>query len=314
MSIQQFDRRCSLIVADDAGNGLDLSALRIKFKVKKTDNQTPNKAEMRIWNLSDDTAHRIQKEFTQVQLSAGYKDNYGVIFKGNIKQIFLGKENGVDTYLDIISGDGDKAYNFTVINTTLAAGASHADQVQAVLNVMAANGIVAGSITGLGNAKLPRGKVMYGMARDYLQRIAESTNTTWSIQNGQLQFVPNGGLLPGEAIIINSQTGMVGAPEQTNKGIKVRCLLNPILKVAGKIQLNESDVIAERSLKIDGKNSKKNNYKPKALASDGVYRLIVVEYVGDNRGHDWFSELVCLAADTSAQTDEQVDVTEAGAW
>ena len=110
---QQYIRNASLIVADAQGNGLDLASLRIVFKVKKSSAQTPNSAIIRVYNLSDNTAKQIREEFQSVTLQAGYQSNFGLIFKGNIKQVRFGRENSTDTYVDIAAGDGDQSYNFS---------------------------------------------------------------------------------------------------------------------------------------------------------------------------------------------------------
>ena len=125
----QYIRRCNLVVSGVSGDGLDLSNLRIVFKIKKSDAQTPNTAEIRVYNLAPETAKQIRKEFKRVVLQAGYESNYGVIFDGNIKQVRMGRESGTDTYIDIAAGDGDDAYNYAVVNTTLAAGAKQSDQI-----------------------------------------------------------------------------------------------------------------------------------------------------------------------------------------
>ena len=39
---------------------------------------------------------------------------------------------------------------------------------------------------------------------------------------------------------------------------------------------------------------------PAAVAADGLYRVLVVEYQGDTAGNDWYADLTCLAADGSA--------------
>ena len=93
----QYIRRCNLVVSGASGDGLDLSSLRIVFKIKKSDAQTPNTAEIRVYNLAPDTAKQIRKEFKRVVLQVGYESNYGVIFDGNIKQVRMGRENGTDT-------------------------------------------------------------------------------------------------------------------------------------------------------------------------------------------------------------------------
>ena len=303
---RQYLRRCKLIVSTAGGSGLDLSGLHIKFAVKKADAQTPNTAEIRVYNVAETTVARIRKEFSRVVLQAGYESNYGVIFDGNIKQVRFGRENGTDTYIDIAAGDGDDAYNFAVVNTTLAAGAKQSDQIGAAANSMSGRGVRQGYIGETGETKLARGKVMYGMARDYMRQSAEASDTSWSIQDGKLQFVPMTGVLPNQAVVLNSKTGLVGQPEQTNDGIKARCLLNPMLKIGGKVQIDEKDV-AQAKLPDTTKDAQAN--QPADIAADGFYRLLVVEHSGDTRGNDWYSDLVCLDIDATQPPNKQVKPT-----
>ncbi|MBU9534734.1 hypothetical protein KTE49_30340, partial [Burkholderia multivorans] len=133
MSVQQFVRKVSLIIGFDSGEALDLSELRIVFRVQRGDLQTPNSARIRVYNVSATTARRAQKEFTRVVLQAGYEGNYGIIFDGQIKQVRRGRESQTDTFLDITAADGDSAYNFAVVNTTLAAGSVATDHVSAAI-------------------------------------------------------------------------------------------------------------------------------------------------------------------------------------
>lgn len=304
MSQLQYLRQCTLIVAGKSGDGLDLSPMRIKFKTKKSDAQTPNTAEIRVYNLAPETAQQIRKEFTTVTLQAGYESNYGVIFTGNIKQVRFGRESGTDTYIDIAAGDGDDAYNFAVVNTTLAAGAKQSDQIAAAGDSMAGRGVGVGFVADTGAQALPRGKVMYGMARDYLRQSAEASETTWSIQDGKLQLVSLTGTLPNQAIVLNSKTGLVGTPEQTNDGITVRCLLNPLLKIGGKVLIDEKDVAEAKLPDTPEKGAPAN--KPASIVSDGVYRVLTIEHAGDTRGNDWYSNIVCLDVDETAPPGKQV--------
>ena len=129
MNQTQYIRSCSLIVQDAQGNGLDLASLRVVFNVKKSSAQTPNSAEIRVYNLSENTAKQIKDEFQTVILQAGYKSNFGLIFQGNIKQIRFGRENTTDTYVDISAGDGDQSYNFSTVAKTLSSGSKQIDQI-----------------------------------------------------------------------------------------------------------------------------------------------------------------------------------------
>lgn len=289
---KQYLRKITLVVGDSAGQGLDLSALRIKFSTKKGDLQTPNTADIRVFNLSDDTSQRIQREFSSVVLQAGYDGHFGVIFRGNIKQIRRGRESGTDTYLDMFAADGDRAYNFAVVNKSLAAGAGHAERVAACADAMSGHGVTTGHMADMPHTALPRGQAMYGMARDYMRDAAQSTDTSWSIQDGQLTMLPVNGYLPGEAVVLNAKTGLIGTPEQTQDGIRVKCLLNPRLRIGSRVQIDNASV---QRAKI-GMSYTAINTTPR-VADDGFYRILTAEHSGDTHGQDWYTSLICLSLD-----------------
>lgn len=285
-------RACSLLVGADSGEGLDLSGLRITFQTRKGDVETPNSAEINVYNLSGDTAARIRREFTQVALSAGYEGNAGLIFRGNIRQVRTWRENGTDAVLSILAADGDRAYNFATLNTTLAAGSRPADRVRVCQGAMAEKGAQAGYVPDLDGQALPRGKVMYGMARQYMRDEARDTDTDWSIQDGKVQMVPRKGYLPGEAVLLTHETGLVGTPEQTQNGLTVRALLNPLLRIGGRIKLDNASVKRMQTpLKAAAGQGAAR------LDDDGIYRIIKVEFKGDTRGNDWYADMLCIGID-----------------
>lgn len=294
---QQYGRTISLLVFGTDLNGLDLSKLRIKFSVKRSDTMTPNTADIRVYNLEEKTALQIQKEFKKVILQAGYEGNYGVIFQGNIKQVILGRESGQDTFIDIVAGDGDRAYNFAIVNQTLAAGATQMDQVKASSGAMASRGVTDGYLGEMPNNQLPRGKVMYGNARNYLRDVAESTDKSWSIQDEKITFVPKKSYLPGERVVITAKTGMIGTPQQTNEGVNVKMLLNPMIKIGGRVQIDNRS-IERYKINLTVPNSPANI--PAPLTADGVYYVLVCEHQGDTRGIEWYTTLICLNIDVTS--------------
>lgn len=305
--MEQWFRKCTLLLGAN-GDGVDVSQLRITFTVKKTSVQTPNEAEIKIYNLSSETAAQIQREFSRVILQAGYQDNFAVIFDGTTKQIKTGRDNGTDTYLHIFASDGDASYNFAVVNTTLAAGSSPTDHINAAASPMAEHGTTVGHIGELGGQKLARGKVMYGNSRDYLRQSAQSSEADWSIQGGKLQVVPLRGLLPTQAVTLNSKSGLIGTPEQTNDGIKITALLNPMLKIGAKIIVNNKDIqaatISENKTTKGGQKAQPVD-KPATIADDGAYKIIKIEYNGDTRGTDWYCEIIAIDIDETAPTGKE---------
>lgn len=307
---QQYLRECQLLVSDNQSNALDLSNLRIKFSVKRSDVMTPNTADIRVYNVETETALYLYTQLNpgrgkdgvlinkgKVLLQAGYKSNFGGIFQGNIKQILIGRESATDTYVDIVAGDGESAYNFAVVNTTLSAGSTQGDQVTAAAGAMAPHGVTKGHIGDMPLNQLPRGKVLYGNARNYLRDIAQTTKKTWSIQDGKITFVPITSYLPGERVVLNSKTGLIGSPQQTNTGLNVKCLINPLIRVGGLIDISEASV-EEFKLNLNVPGSPSNN--PSPLTADGVYYVMVIEYSGDTRGTDWYCTMVCMFQNPSS--------------
>lgn len=302
---EQYGRVCKLIVFGADLEGINLSELRIKFSVKRSDTMTPNMADIRVYNLELQTALRIRKEFTKVILEAGYEGNSGVIFQGNIKQVILGRESATDTFVDIVAGDGDRAYNFSIVNTTLAAGSSQEDQVNASINSMVPRGVTSGFLGDFPSERLPRGKVLFGNSREYLRNVAETTDKSWSIQDEKVTFVSNKSYLPGERVVLTSKTGMIGAPQQTNEGVNVKCLLNPNIKIGGRVQIDNASI---QNLKINLAVVNSAANIPAPLTADGVYYVLVAEHNGDTRGIDWYTTMICLNVDVTSNPINSVQV------
>lgn len=297
----QWLRKVSLVVIPSIGDqALDLSEMHIQFRVNAADVETPNNAIIRVFNLSSNTAARVQKEYSSVILQAGYQQgNFGTIFKGTIKQIRRGRISATDTYLDILAADGDEAYNFAVINQSLKAGSTLEQRQAAIAESMKQYNVEQGYTGPMTGGILPRGKVLFGMARDYQRDLANTTKMDWSVQGGMLQLIPYTGYRPGDAVVMNAMTGMVGMPEQTNQGIRVRCLLNPRIEVGRLIQINNKD-INQNSVQTQLGFPRYTDIilLAKLSESDGTYRVFVHEYEGDTRGNPWYSDLTCLAADS----------------
>lgn len=303
----QYKRHFNLVVSDTNLNGLDLSQLHCKFSVKRSSNMTPNCADIRVYNLDENTALQIKKQYTKVVIQGGYDANYGVIFKGNIKQVIIGRESATDTFVDLNCGDGDLAYNYAIVNATIASGSSMLDQLNQISAPMSNLG------TALGNQQpafqpviLPRGKTLWGGSKDYMRVLAQQNGLTWSIQNEQVQFIPQQGYTPGISVVLTSKTGMIGTPQQTNIGVNVVCLMNPLINPGRTIKIDNASVA---QLKIDLGNPKDPVNLAPPLTADGVYYALVIEQTGDNRGVEWYSKLICCTVNPASNPINSVPVS-----
>lgn len=288
---QQWLRNCRLVVGDSAGNGIDLSDLHIRFAIFQGTTQSPHRADIRVYNLSDATRKKIQLEATRVQLQTGYGDNLKLLFQGDLIQKRDGRENATDSFLDLLAADGDNAYNQSVINTTLAAGASAADVHQSLVASMSSFSVNGGITPTLPPTQLARGKVMYGMTRDYLREFSKGVGAQWHVSAGYLNMVPIDGVLNAPAVVLTSQTGLIGFPTQTIDGIIVKCLLNPDIGVGRLLKIDNASIQTAK-LSADYGAAAANASIP-SIASDGFYKTLAVNHNGDNRGVNWYTDIIC---------------------
>lgn len=292
-------------------SGIDLSQLRFKFSIRAADVQTPNTAIIRVYNLSQQTINTIIQEYTNVVVQAGYEEgNFGVIFSGSIKQFQRGKEQNIDNFLEIRAADGDEAYNFGFANTVLPMGSTYEQRFALMCKQLglpqdpSSTEYLAKEAATFGGV-LPYGKVLFGLYRDYLRDLATSVNARFSIQNGVATLIPLAGYLPNQVVVINSSTGMIGVPEATDNGIEVRCLLNPLIKIGTRVQINNGD-ITQTTIKSQFFPNYTSITYVADTSNDGFYRVMVAEHEGDTRGGPWYTSLICLNVDPSSSPNEAV--------
>lgn len=292
----QWLRKLKLIVMNERGQGLDLSDLRVTFQVRAADIQTPNTADIMVYNLSDETARLVQAEFKRVTLQAGYASNFGTIFEGTVKQFRRGRESPVDTYLNLRCADGDVAYNWATINVTLAAGATAQDTLAKIEEALRPFNVTLGYVADLPDQPLPRAQTYSGMVRDALRDLSAAWGMSWSIQSGRLTILPlTGRALPGDAIVLNSASGMIGMPEQTLDGILARALLNPRLEIGRTVQIDNHSVQQGKYAFGYQAEVMNNLLKDVRIAEDGFYRVLCADHIGDTRGQHWYTDIVCIA-------------------
>lgn len=303
----QFGRTASLIVANQTV-AKDLSQLHFRFSVRASDVETPNTAEVRVYNLKPNTVAEILKEFTAVIIQVGYAGQLATVFSGTIKQFKQGKERNVDTFLDILAADSDQLYNFGTVNQSIQGGSTYQDRFNAICGVLGApKDPNADGYLGATGGILPRGKVLFGLGRSYLRDLARSTGTRWSFQNGQLTLIPLTGYLPGDVITIDSKSGMISVPEATDQGVEVTVLMNPLILVGQRVRINSADIVQTVIREQGYPNYTSLNYVASVPPGLGTYRVMVAEHEGDTRANSpWYSYLTCLAVDPSAQQEASV--------
>jgi hypothetical protein len=277
---------------------LDVSNLRIVFKIQRFALYYPNSALITIYNLNADTENSIIQEGYRVVVEAGYPSNYGQIFDGEVLMCNRFKQDGTDYILNILAIDGNQFINEGFASFSYAKGQTARQVVQNICN-KASNPIqLEYASPALDNIKFSKGAAVHGQPKTTLSDIARTINGTWWVDNGGLYMVAysdSAAKLPGgynQAIELNPKTGMLGNPQQVDYGVSVRSLLNPKVMPYGLIHI-KSEYITEQLVQI-GSYSQGATI-PYVLDSEGLYRVCSVTFSGDSRGNDWYADMVAIS-------------------
>lgn len=296
---EQYLRACK-VTFEGGGKALDASQLRIRFDIHQESTSAPWNINLYIYNMKKETIQSIRQEYKKVTVEAGYQDSSGIVFKGEILQVRTFRENLTEVATHVIARSSERARNYAVVNKSLAKGHTHNDRVQAALEAMKEYGVTAGQIDKLSERKFPRGFSVLGMAKDLLRETTFATGAQWFIQGDKLHVLKNGNSIKGDAFVMNSQTGMIGLPEQTLDGVVVRCLLNHKIYPGTKIKINEASIqraAFSPSYQNEGQNTLLEKDGILGIAADGIYRCELVEHNGDTRGPNWYTEIICVKND-----------------
>lgn len=331
-------RHFELQILSEKGEGISLSDFKVTFTIEWTDTKWPRVANVKVYNLSKDTSSRILgQEYAKIRIIAGYDgmpavvdesqvgiareinesqvgqtdgQNFGVIFDGEIRFTVTGRDNPTDTWVLIQAIDSHQAFNNASVITTLAAGYTVADVHAAVLDSCKPFGITQGITGDFPTTVFPRGKTFYQSSRDVMDFVAAQCGASWQFVAGQLNLIPTNKYIH-DAIRLNSDTGLIGMPQQTmGGGVNVRCLINPNIQISGLVQIDQASVYraslsadeikalpgrvresgTDGNLYVDGVRE-----QPSAVATDGIYVVRAITYTGDTRGQPWYMDLMCFA-------------------
>jgi len=244
--------------------------LRIAFKVEKSLDRNPNKADVQIWNLNEDHRKTLQKK-QAIIIEAGYVSTMQLLFAGDITFVNHVRE-GADWVTTVQSGDGANEIASSQMNVSFAPGA----QMTAVLKATAESLGV-----GLGNAmekigkgefrkgftEFSRGVVASGPTKNVMDKLASTAGFTWSVQDKELQILGPLDTTTEELVSLTKDSGLIGSPEVGEDGIvKAKSLLQGTIRPGRQIQIE-------------------------SLMMNGFFRVEKVVHSGDTWGSDWYSEL-----------------------
>ncbi len=295
-----------------------MSGLHCTFEVHKRRSEGASYAIVKIYNLAMETERLIINDGDRVIIEAGYegtmgpdrendrlrtpgfmaekkteKENrtttdgqYGVIFDGQVVYPTRDRETNADYVLTLSCIDGNQPLNFNYLQMSVNKGLNQ----RQIFDTVCSGGSVRtswGHVTdGLSQQKLPRGKVFFGRAFDYIDDICRGNNALYFFEGDQVNLYKLTDVSKDEALVVDPYTGLIGVPQQTTNGLNFRMLLNPSIKLFTKVQLKSTE-IKEQTLTVG---------QPQLpLDEDWIYQAIEVTHIGDTRGNDWYTDVVGLS-------------------
>lgn len=276
---------------------MDVSLLKCEFQTKATTETAVQIGTLVVYNMNAASEKEVIEEGFQISIFGGYEEGqYGEIFTGDIVQVFRNRENGTDYRLEIVALKGMKSLFVNHVRSTIAAGSTPRDVVNAIAE-QADEKIEVGDVSEeLPEQTLPRGKVLFGTPAKYLRDICTWNDAAyWEGEDGKLTVETVEQEIPEDRVIVlTPMTGMVGTPIYTDQGIQIKMLLDARVKLRSMIKI-DNELIQRQAVQIDpGSGQQKSDQLPQKeqFDKDGEYQVFSVEHKGDTWGDEWTTEVV----------------------
>lgn len=280
-----FDRRCKLLIGQppkpdvytlQTVNRLEISGLRIGFKVIKDSQPQPNNVEISIYNLAPASRAALEEKGCRILLLAGYADQVSQIASADIR-IAQSQKLGVDWVTKIEAGDGERAIKFARVKESWAPGTPVSEVISKTVQALMLDPGNALAKAKQISAQYSSGYVQNAKASDELTSLLEPHGYDWSVQDGRIEVLKKDEALPETAPLLSPDTGLIGAPEMGTPAkagekpvLKVRSLLQPRIRPGQRFQL-------------------------RSASRNGVFIARKVTHAGDTFGNDWYTDIEATA-------------------
>lgn len=258
-----FNRDFSLNVGGKKISTNGEETLRISFNVTKTLGKEPNKAEISIENLREETRALFQKKNEEIELEAGYVENTSLIFKGTVTTTNI-ERLPTGWVVSVECSDGGTQIRRARTNKSTRGKVSIKNVARGLVNDI---GVGQGNIADLPDLDFTNGFVSSGRADQQLEKVARKAKVRYSIQDGQAVFLEREQTRRGTVVLLSTDSGLVGSPQLGEKGfVTATAKIQPYLSPGYAFRL-ESRLI------------------------NGFFRIERSVYRGDSWGDEWVVEL-----------------------
>jgi hypothetical protein len=258
-----FDRVVELKVGDTEITGLDIA-----FEIEKDESPEPNPCHIEIFNLSNENRATLAKyAIVPVILKAGYKDNIGIIFKGDMVRCSHVLENA-SWKTTLSCGDGASIQG----KRTKQSYAKGTPLKKVIKDLAHQAGLSANNkldnLHAL-NKELSRPLSLCGNPMAEIARLLSNQQIKASIQNRDLQLRPFDEPLHKESLHLGDESELLASPEVSSQG---KLLVKTLLKA----EYTPGRLLHLRSIMLNG-----------------LVTIEKVRFSGSNFADTWEAEMEC---------------------
>lgn len=264
MAEQRYLRSVRVTVGDTAEavliNGPQAPEdLLVRFRVKREATATPADGVIEVYNLQERTETRIRERGERVILEAGYGGTLSPIFDGDVRRVRR-KREGLDRITRIFVGGSVAAQSRAIFMRSYEGAVAVRDIVR---DGVAALGLTLGPLDLIPEDAVEVDFRYNGPARLMLTWRLHPLGIQWYEDSGVVRFSRFGMTEDDrlQGVLVSERSGMIGTPEVTDDGVKVRSLLDSRLRIDTRFRI-ESTEVEEASR---------------------VWKCVMVEHRGDNR-------------------------------
>lgn len=220
--------------------GKKLLGLHTTFDFEKKDGAARNTARFSVTNPSIQTAALAQRDGAVAILYAGYGDDVGVCYVGEVTRATV-THQGPDRVLELESGDKTSGHGQAVAKALKGQKLGLKDALGELGKGLDAVGLDIGALEEEA-LSLGRGLVLQGTPRKQLQRLSRIRRFDWTLEDGELVVVPRGGARQDTAVVLAPGAGLIGSPAPGEKGrIEVTCQLRSVFRLRRIVEIQSRD-------------------------------------------------------------------------
>jgi len=206
-----FMRYVEVTVGPKNGTGFKIDGLKISFHIEKTDSSEPNKATIKIYNLTQDTSSKVTVADNHIQLRAGYKDEtIAAIFFGTVVEGKRYKE-GENYITELQVQDGRAAVMGGYVSISYTKDVAAATVVDDILNAI---GLPCKGQENIPSGEnYPSGFAHIGMATDALRKVLNRFELSYTVQNEMLYILKKGEAADKTGLRLTPESGLLTIPQ-----------------------------------------------------------------------------------------------------